>query len=86
VVLSLGLKISANHYYKIVVRRPFFSLGWYYQPGLKGAAPAAICGHVDEKPLVLVVRNQMLVSLRGGGGELGKLKTLTYDFTIFAQR
>jgi hypothetical protein len=23
-------------------------------------------------------------SLRGGGGELGKLKTLTYGFTIFA--
>jgi hypothetical protein len=25
-------------------------------------------------------------SLRGGGGELGNLKTLTYSFTIFAQR
>jgi hypothetical protein len=25
-------------------------------------------------------------SLRGGGGELGKLKTLTYGFTTFAQR
>jgi hypothetical protein len=25
-------------------------------------------------------------SLRGGGGELGNLKILTYGFTIFAQR
>jgi hypothetical protein len=25
-------------------------------------------------------------SLRGGGGELGNLKTLIYGFTIFAQR
>jgi hypothetical protein len=25
-------------------------------------------------------------SLRGGGGELGNLKTLTYGFTIFEQR
>jgi hypothetical protein len=25
-------------------------------------------------------------SLRGGGGELGSLKILTYDFTIFTQR
>jgi hypothetical protein len=25
-------------------------------------------------------------SLRAGGGELGNLKTLTYAFTIFAQR
>jgi hypothetical protein len=25
-------------------------------------------------------------SLRGGGGELGKLKTLTYGFTNFTQR
>jgi hypothetical protein len=32
------------------------------------------------------VRNQMLVSLRGGGGELGNLKTLTYGFTNFTQR
>jgi hypothetical protein len=31
------------------------------------------------------VRNQMLVSLRGGGGELGNLKTLTYGFTNFTQ-
>jgi hypothetical protein len=29
------------------------------------------------------VRNRMPVSLRGGGGELGNLKTLTYGFTIF---
>jgi hypothetical protein len=28
----------------------------------------------------------MLVSLSGGGGELGNLKTLTYGFTIFTQR
>jgi hypothetical protein len=27
----------------------------------------------------------MLVSLRGGGGELGNQKTLTYGFTNFAQ-
>jgi hypothetical protein len=27
----------------------------------------------------------MLVSLRGGGGELGDLKTLTYGFTTFSQ-
>jgi hypothetical protein len=32
------------------------------------------------------VRNQMLVSLRRGGGELGKLNTLTYSFNKFAQR
>jgi hypothetical protein len=25
-------------------------------------------------------------SLRGGGGELGNLKTLTYGFTTFSQR
>jgi hypothetical protein len=36
--------------------------------------------------LYLTVRNQMPVSLRGGGGELGNLKTLTYGFTNFAQR
>jgi hypothetical protein len=29
-------------------------------------------------------KNPMLVALRGGGGELGNLKTLTYVFTIFA--
>jgi hypothetical protein len=42
----------------------------------------------DEQPSVgsPVVRNQMLVSLRGRGGELGKLKTLTYGFTNFAPR
>jgi hypothetical protein len=27
----------------------------------------------------------MLARLRGGGGELGNLKTLTYGFTIFTQ-
>jgi hypothetical protein len=36
-----------------------------------------------EISIIVLVRNRMLVSLRGGGGELGNLKILTYGFTIF---
>jgi hypothetical protein len=34
----------------------------------------SITNHVVNDLIRLVVRNQMLVSLRGGGGELGNLK------------
>jgi hypothetical protein len=50
--------------------------------------PAPLSSHalpVSEEGSIRV-RNQMPVSLRGGGGELGKLKTLTCGFTNFAQR
>jgi hypothetical protein len=46
-----------------------------------GAAAGA-----EQRASAVSVRNRMLVSLRGGGGELGNLKTITYGFTNFTQR
>jgi hypothetical protein len=40
------------------------------------------CPHLDRR----ICKESDARSLRGGGGELGNLKILTYGFTIFAQR